>query len=146
MTDPASDPDLGRHAEADEAESAIRFRSDMTVELVKATAHDSDVVFAARVSTAGEQSLADVDTDGDSQQGPDRFPDARTPRLLRRGHRGLDRVWLEVVAGRDRRRRVRHALAAGEIELQRAERRGQLRGRWSHGRSPDGPARPAGHP
>ena len=35
----------------------VRFRSDMTVELVRSSAHDSDVVFAARVSTAGEQSL-----------------------------------------------------------------------------------------
>jgi thymidylate synthase (FAD) len=41
----------------------IRFRSDVTVELVKASAHDWDVVFAARVSTAGEQSLEDVDSD-----------------------------------------------------------------------------------
>jgi thymidylate synthase (FAD) len=39
------------------------FRSDMTVELVRSSAHDSDVVFAARVSTAGEQSLASVDED-----------------------------------------------------------------------------------
>ena len=35
----------------------IVFRSDMTVELVRSSAHDSDVVFAARVSTQGEQSL-----------------------------------------------------------------------------------------
>jgi thymidylate synthase (FAD) len=35
----------------------IRFRSDVTVELVKHTASDNDVVFAARVSTQGEQSL-----------------------------------------------------------------------------------------
>ena len=40
-----------------------RFRSDVTVELVKATASDADVVFAARVSTAGEQSLADLQRD-----------------------------------------------------------------------------------
>ena len=33
------------------------FRSDMTVELVRASAHDSDVLFAARVSTQGEQTL-----------------------------------------------------------------------------------------
>ncbi len=37
--------------------SAIEFRSDMTVELVRASAQDSDVLFAARVSTVGEQSL-----------------------------------------------------------------------------------------
>jgi thymidylate synthase (FAD) len=49
--------------EADVPADQIRFRSDMTVELVKASAHDWDVVFAARVSTAGEQSLEDVDSD-----------------------------------------------------------------------------------
>ena len=42
---------------------AIEFRSDVTVELVKATARDSDVIWAARVSTKGEQSLDDVDGD-----------------------------------------------------------------------------------
>lgn len=36
------------------------FRSDMTVELVKASASDADVIWAARVSTAGEQSLEEV--------------------------------------------------------------------------------------
>lgn len=41
----------------------ISFRSEMTVELVRASASDADVVFAARVSTAGEQTLADVDAD-----------------------------------------------------------------------------------
>ena len=41
----------------------VRFRSDMTVELVRASAGDADVLFAARVSTQGEQSLADVDAD-----------------------------------------------------------------------------------
>ena len=38
--------------------SEIEFRSDVTVELVRASAHDSDVLFAARVSTQGEQTLA----------------------------------------------------------------------------------------
>jgi thymidylate synthase (FAD) len=33
------------------------FRSDVTVELVRASAQDSDVLFAARVSTQGEQTL-----------------------------------------------------------------------------------------
>jgi len=41
----------------------IEFRDDITVELVRANASDSDVVFAARVSTVGEQSLEDVDAD-----------------------------------------------------------------------------------
>lgn len=35
----------------------IEFRSEMTVELVRSSAHDSDVLFAARVSTLGEQTL-----------------------------------------------------------------------------------------
>lgn len=35
----------------------IVYRSDMTVELVRGSARDSDVVFAARVSTQGEASL-----------------------------------------------------------------------------------------
>jgi len=35
----------------------IQFRSDVTVELVRASADDSDVLFAARVSTQGEQTL-----------------------------------------------------------------------------------------
>jgi thymidylate synthase (FAD) len=35
----------------------IEFRSEMTVELVRSSAHDSDVLFAARVSTQGEQTL-----------------------------------------------------------------------------------------
>lgn len=45
------------------------FRSDVTVELVKAVARDADVVFAARVSTKGEASLADVDTDAGRSTG-----------------------------------------------------------------------------
>ncbi|MDP9397513.1 MAG: FAD-dependent thymidylate synthase [Actinomycetota bacterium] len=44
-------------------ESQPQFRSDMTVELVKASAGDADVLFAARVSTKGEASLADLDAD-----------------------------------------------------------------------------------
>ena len=52
-----------------ESADAIRFRSDMTVELVKSSAHDSDVVFAARVSTAGEASLEAVDADAGRSKG-----------------------------------------------------------------------------
>jgi len=37
--------------------SDVQFRSDVTVELVRSTANDRDVLFAARVSTQGEQSL-----------------------------------------------------------------------------------------
>ncbi len=47
----------------------ITFRSDMTVELVKASASDADVLFAARVSTKGEQSLDDVDGDATGSAG-----------------------------------------------------------------------------
>jgi len=39
------------------------FRSDMSVELIKASASDADVIWAARVSTAGEQSLEEVGED-----------------------------------------------------------------------------------
>lgn len=38
----------------------ISFRSDVTVELVKHSASDADVIWAARVSTKGDQSLEDV--------------------------------------------------------------------------------------
>ena len=44
----------------EEALPPIQFREDMTVELVKASASDADVIWAARVSTAGEQSLESV--------------------------------------------------------------------------------------
>ncbi len=46
-----------------------RFRSDMTVELVKHSASDSDVLWAARVSTAGEQSLEEVSKDPERSKG-----------------------------------------------------------------------------
>ena len=53
------------NAQAAEAapEREIRFRSDVTVELVKSSASDADVLFAARVSTAGEKSLEEVGAD-----------------------------------------------------------------------------------
>jgi thymidylate synthase (FAD) len=47
----------------------ITFRSDMTVELVKHSASDADVIWAARVSTKGEQSLADIDGDPERSTG-----------------------------------------------------------------------------
>lgn len=46
----------------------IQFRSDVTVELVRASAHDSDVLFAARVSTQGEQTLESSQLDGASTE------------------------------------------------------------------------------
>ncbi|MFG2683685.1 FAD-dependent thymidylate synthase [Streptomyces sp. NPDC048392] len=57
MTDtPADDP-------------RIELRSDVTVELVKSSATDSDVLFAARVSTAGEQSLDELHKDPERSKG-----------------------------------------------------------------------------
>ncbi len=119
MTDPASD--LSSEA-PDPGEAAIRFRSDVTVELVKATAHDSDVVFAARVSTAGEQSLADVDTDGARNKGLIGF-------LMRERHGCYDAAtdvltgsgwkrWPDVTGDEE----FVTLSPDGEIELQRSER------------------------
>ena len=39
------------------AEPEVQFRTDVTVELVRSSASDSDVLFAARVSTLGEKTL-----------------------------------------------------------------------------------------
>jgi len=47
----------------------VRFRSDVTVELVKHAASDADVLWAARVSTKGEQSLAEVEADPERSAG-----------------------------------------------------------------------------
>lgn len=47
----------------------ITFRSDVTVELVRASATDADVVWSARVSTMGEQSLEDVTADPERSKG-----------------------------------------------------------------------------
>jgi thymidylate synthase (FAD) len=52
-----------------EARHPIQFREDMTVELIKASASDSDVIWAARVSTAGEQSLDAVGADATRAEG-----------------------------------------------------------------------------
>jgi thymidylate synthase (FAD) len=53
---PADTVDLAA-AEAPE----VRFRSDVTVQLVRSAARDADVIFAARVSTTGEQDLDEID-------------------------------------------------------------------------------------
>ncbi|MFI6288732.1 FAD-dependent thymidylate synthase [Streptomyces sp. NPDC051018] len=45
------------------------FRGDVTVELVKHSAGDSDVLWAARVSTAGEQSLEELQKDPERSKG-----------------------------------------------------------------------------
>lgn len=47
----------------------LEFRSDVTVEIVRAHASDADVIFAARVSTKGEQSLEDVEADPGRSKG-----------------------------------------------------------------------------
>lgn len=47
----------------------VEFRSDVTAELVRSSAQDADVLFAARVSTKGEQSLEDVHADAERSKG-----------------------------------------------------------------------------
>jgi len=50
-------------------EHEIIFKDDVTVELVKASASDADVVWAARVSTAGDKSLDSVGSSADRDAG-----------------------------------------------------------------------------
>ena len=47
----------------------IIFRDDMSVELVKSSASDADVIWAARVSTAGDKSLEDMGADPAKSEG-----------------------------------------------------------------------------
>lgn len=47
----------------------ISFRSDVTVELVKHSAGDADVLWAARVSTKGEQATDDANADSEKSAG-----------------------------------------------------------------------------
>lgn len=47
----------------------LTLRSDVTVELVKSSASDSDVLFAARVSTLGEQSIGELQKDPERSKG-----------------------------------------------------------------------------
>ena len=44
------------------------FRSEMTVELVRSAARDADVLFAARVSTLGEQTLESASSEADLEK------------------------------------------------------------------------------
>ena len=61
---------MAEHTNVDpQSEPPIEFRSDVTVELVKSAASDSDVIWAARVSTKGEASLDDVDGDAERSKG-----------------------------------------------------------------------------
>lgn len=50
-----------------------QFRDDVTVDLVKASASDSDVVWAAKVSTLGNRSLGAVEADPEASRGLIRY-------------------------------------------------------------------------
>ena len=50
------------------SEHEIVFREDVTVELIKASASDADVIWAARVSTAGENSRESVGGESDAKK------------------------------------------------------------------------------
>ena len=51
------------------ADAVVEFRSEMDVQLVRSQAADSDVLFAARVSTLGETSLDQLDADATKSTG-----------------------------------------------------------------------------
>jgi thymidylate synthase (FAD) len=51
------------------APAPVHLRDDVTVELVKHSASDTDVLWAARVSTAGEQSLEELTKDPERSKG-----------------------------------------------------------------------------
>jgi thymidylate synthase (FAD) len=55
--------------EAGAGGDAVEFRSDVTVQLIRSSARDADVLFAARVSTQGEQSLEQLDADPERSAG-----------------------------------------------------------------------------
>ncbi|MEW2286345.1 FAD-dependent thymidylate synthase [Streptomyces sp. NPDC047841] len=60
---------MGRTSTPVTTPESLTFRSDVTVELVKSSASDADVLFAARVSTAGEQSLDELKKDPERSKG-----------------------------------------------------------------------------
>jgi thymidylate synthase (FAD) len=60
---------MTRMSEVNAPPAEVTFRSDVDVELVRSSADDSDVLFAARVSTKGEQSLDDVGVDATTSSG-----------------------------------------------------------------------------
>ena len=103
--------------------AGVRFRGDVTVELVKAAARDADVLFAARVSTRGEQSLEDVDGDAERSRGLINY-------LMRDRHGCYDQAtevltgegwkpWPEVTGRED----FATLSPTGRLEYQRAIRR-----------------------
>ena len=63
MTAPAAEQNPSQAPADVDASPPLAFRSDVTVELVKHAANDADVIWAARVSTKGEQSLAEIEAD-----------------------------------------------------------------------------------
>jgi thymidylate synthase (FAD) len=65
----AADARLFRMSSDLAVNTEVEFRSDVEVELVRSSASDSDVLFAARVSTKGEQSLEDVGVDASRSSG-----------------------------------------------------------------------------
>ena len=66
-------PSARPSARPPDPDGEVRLRSDMGVELVKASAADSDVVWAARVSTAGEQSIEALEQDPAASAGLIRY-------------------------------------------------------------------------
>jgi thymidylate synthase (FAD) len=50
-------------------ETEVEFRGDVVVELIKSAASDADVLWAARVSTKGESSLAEIEADPQRSKG-----------------------------------------------------------------------------
>lgn len=51
----------------------VKFRSDVTVELVKSSASDSDLIYSARVSTQGERSRDYIDEEPERSEGLIRY-------------------------------------------------------------------------
>ena len=68
MSDAAAVDPVIQSAEDEPAVHDVEFRSDVTVELVRASAHDSDVLFAARVSTMGELTLEGAQASAEGEQ------------------------------------------------------------------------------
>lgn len=66
--------------------SDITFRSDMTVELVRSSARDWDVLFAARVSTQGEQTLELSRLDGTATEADEKRDRGLINYLMRDRH------------------------------------------------------------
>lgn len=107
---------------AEELAKKPQWRSDVTVELVKSSAQDADVVWSARVSTVGEQSIDAVDEDAQRSAGLIRY-------LMKNRHGCYDtktevltydgwKPWPDVTGNE-----LFLTLAAdGSMEYQRAER------------------------